>query len=207
MQADQGCAPRRAACAHAVPRRARAVELEDVLDQQRLQRGVQRLAHVLQQHRQPELHRILQRAHEVRARARPHHLPRALLHSWRSLHRPCAENRDIESSGHASRHVRHRRDAALLRCCKPKPLLLQSWCVDCMLLIKLFTMRGGSVGGRAWSWRARSMLRTHLLACRCGSIMSGQRRACATMMPFSTLAASFGRPAASHLRRRARISA
>ena len=29
--------------------------------------------------------------------------------------------------------------------------------------------------------------------------MSGQRRACATMMPLSMLAASFGRPAASHL--------
>ena len=44
------------------------------------------------------------------------------------------------------------------------------------------------------------MLRTHLLAWRCGSIMSGQRRACATMMPLSMLAASFGRPAASHLK-------
>ncbi len=39
------------------------------------------------------------------------------------------------------------------------------------------------------------MFLTHLLAWPCGSIMSGQRRALDTMMPFSTDSVSVGRPA------------
>mmetsp|Transcript_29030 Transcript_29030/g.94592 ORF Transcript_29030/g.94592 Transcript_29030/m.94592 type:complete len:201 (-) Transcript_29030:930-1532(-) len=44
------------------------------------------------------------------------------------------------------------------------------------------------------------MLRIHLLACPCGSIMSGHRRAEATMIAFSTEKRSLGRPAMFHAR-------
>jgi len=40
-----------------------------------------------------------------------------------------------------------------------------------------------------------SIFFTHLLACPCGSIISGQRRALDTMMPFSTDTTSVGSPA------------
>lgn len=45
-----------------------------------------------------------------------------------------------------------------------------------------------------------SMFLTHLLACPCGSIMSGHLRAFATTIPFSIENESFGRPAMSHSR-------
>ena len=41
---------------------------------------------------------------------------------------------------------------------------------------------------------------THLLACICGSIMSGQRRACEIMMPLSTENMSLGSPSMFHER-------
>mmetsp|Transcript_3424 Transcript_3424/g.8506 ORF Transcript_3424/g.8506 Transcript_3424/m.8506 type:complete len:308 (-) Transcript_3424:797-1720(-) len=47
---------------------------------------------------------------------------------------------------------------------------------------------------------SRSMFFTHLLACPCGSIISGQRRALNRMMPFSTLTPSVGSPAIFHAR-------
>eukprot|EP00959_Pyramimonas_sp_CCMP1952_P082876 1732102-Pyramimonas_sp.AAC.1 len=47
---------------------------------------------------------------------------------------------------------------------------------------------------------ARSMFLTHLFACPCGSIISGHRRAFATMMPLSMENESFGSPAMSHSR-------
>mmetsp|Transcript_16562 Transcript_16562/g.49424 ORF Transcript_16562/g.49424 Transcript_16562/m.49424 type:complete len:316 (+) Transcript_16562:2994-3941(+) len=49
---------------------------------------------------------------------------------------------------------------------------------------------------------SRSMFLIHLLACICGSIMSGQRRALDTMMPFSTETVSVGSPAIVHARMR-----
>uniref|UniRef100_A0A2M4D4D9 Putative secreted protein n=1 Tax=Anopheles darlingi TaxID=43151 RepID=A0A2M4D4D9_ANODA len=47
---------------------------------------------------------------------------------------------------------------------------------------------------------ARSMFFTHLFACPSGSIISGQRRACFTMIPFSTEKLSVGRPQFDQLR-------
>lgn len=43
-----------------------------------------------------------------------------------------------------------------------------------------------------------SMFFIHLLACPCGSIINGQRRAFATITPLSTENESFGRPLICH---------
>ena len=45
-----------------------------------------------------------------------------------------------------------------------------------------------------FNWLSFSMLRIHLLACPCGSIINGQREVLKTTMPFSTLKVSVGKP-------------
>ena len=59
--------------------------------------------------------------------------------------------------------------------------------------------RGGACA-RACRLAGRSRFLIHLLACPWGSIISGQRRALATTMPFSMEKESLGRPAISQSR-------